>query len=98
MSYSNSSPYYTTNVKGNYLDIINYRSIPKLAEDIEYEILPQYQYRPDLLAYDLYDDAKLWWVFAVRNPNIIADPIFDMVPGIKIKLPKLETLKKYLGL
>ena len=97
-NYRTSSPYYSTPIKGFYLDVIDYRSIPKSTNDIEYEILPQYENRPDLLAYDLYDNANLWWVFAVRNPDIIKDPIFGMVSGIKIYLPTKETLRKSLGI
>ena len=57
-----------------------------------------YQYRPDLLALDLYEDSALWWVFAQRNPNVIKDPIWDFRAGIKIFLPKITTLKTALGI
>ena len=54
-------------------------------------------YRPDLLAYDLYGSIKLWWIFSQRNMDIIKDPIYDMVPGVKIFLPKSSNLTKTLG-
>jgi hypothetical protein len=95
-SYSSSSPYFTT-YAGAYLDIINFRNLPNLPSDVEYEILAQYQYRPDLLAYDLYGNQNLWWVFAVRNKDIIKDPVFDMYPGQKIRLPQKETILSVLG-
>lgn len=97
MGYSSTSPYFATSIQDNYLGVINFRNIPSLDSDIEYEILPQYENRPDLLAYDLYGDQNLWWVFAVRNKDIIKDPIFDLYPGQKIRLPTLETLKSVLG-
>lgn len=97
MSYSTTSPYFATKTTGSYLDVMTFRNIPSLDSDIEYEILSQYENRPDLLAYDLYGDPNLWWVFAVRNKDIIKDPIYDMYPGQKIKLPTLETLKSVLG-
>ena len=97
-TYKSTSPYYATVDTGSYLDIMQFRNFPSLPSDIEYEILPQYEYRPDLLAYDLYDDVDLWWVFAVRNKDIIKDPIYDMYAGQKIKIPLLETLKKSLNL
>lgn len=96
--YISTSPYFTTNDTGSFLDVISFRNIPLLVEDEDYEVLPPYEARPDLLAYDLYGDPRLWWVFAVRNKDIIRDPIFDMVSGVIIKLPKLETLKKTLGI
>jgi hypothetical protein len=58
-----------------------------------------YEFRPDLLAYDLYGDSKLWWVFAERNPNRLGeDPYFDFKTGVGIYVPKLSTLKTVLGI
>jgi hypothetical protein len=39
------------------------------------------------LAFDLYQDAKLWWVFAQRNRSILKDPIYDFSPGTTIFCP-----------
>lgn len=96
--YSKSSPYFSTGQFGSFLDLLEYRAIPKNAGDVEYSIDRVYQYRPDMLAYDLYGDAKLWWVFASRNPNVLKDPVFDFVPGKRIFIPKKETLVAKLGL
>jgi len=95
--YNKSSPYYTTSVTNNYLDVINFRDIPAQADDIYFEITKNYENRPDLLAYDLYKDVGLWWVFAVRNKSTIKDPVFDFTAGTKIYLPKITTLKTALG-
>ncbi len=54
-------------------------------------------YRPDLLAFDLYGDAQLWWVFTQRNMDVLEDPIFDFVPGKKIYIPKASGLRTVLG-
>ena len=97
-NYSKSSPYYATAKFGNFLDILEYRSIPKVASDVEYQIDAVYRFRPDLLAFDLYGDTGLWWVFASRNPNVLKDPIFDFYPGQVIFVPKKETLISTLGL
>jgi hypothetical protein len=56
-----------------------------------------YQYRPDLLAFDLYGDSRLWWVFYQRNPNTLMAPPLDFAAGVAIYLPKLSTLKSALG-
>jgi hypothetical protein len=96
--YSPTSPYYKTEIKKDYLDFIQFRNIPYYSDDPEYELDPKYEFRPDLLAYDLYNDTRLWWVFALRNKDIIKDPIFDMVSGVVIFLPKQNTLKTELGL
>jgi hypothetical protein len=97
-TYSKSSPYYNTEIVNNYLDIINFRDIPKEKDDILFEVTATYEHRPDLLAYDLYQDQKLWWVFALRNKSIIKDPVFDLVAGVKIYLPKASTLQRVLGI
>ena len=96
--YSKTSPYYTTELTGSYLDVINLRSIPNELDDLEFSITKQYEFRPDLLAYDLYGDSTLWWVFAVRNRSVIQDPTFDFIAGTVIYLPKLKTLRASLGL
>ena len=96
--YNSTSPYYSTQLKGGYLDVINFRNIPSNKDDVLFELTKQYEHRPELLANDLYGDVNLWWVFAVRNKNIIQDPVFDMVAGIKIYLPQKTSLDKALGI
>lgn len=96
--YNKYSPYGTTSVVNGYLDVINFRDIPGERDDVEFVITNTYENRPDLLAYDLYQDEKLWWVFAVRNKSKIKDPIFGMTAGLKIFLPKITTIKRVLGL
>ena len=97
-AYSNTSPYYTTIQSNGYLDIINFRDIPTNTDDVLFEITSAYEHRPDLLAYDLYQDVNLWWVFAIRNKGVIKDSIFDFVSGTKIYLPSPATIKTTLGL
>lgn len=99
MAYNQSSPYYTTEIVANdFLDIMENRSITSKMTDTYWEITATYNMRPDLLAYDLYNDSKLWWVFAQRNPNTLKDPLFDFVAGTSIYLPELTTLQTDLGL
>lgn len=97
-TYSKTSPYYTTSKFGKFMDVLNYRNISKQKSDVKYSIDKIYEFRPDLLAYDLYGDSALWWVFAARNPNILTDPLFDFKPGVVIFIPKKESLVKDLGL
>jgi hypothetical protein len=97
--YPATSPYYTTGIADNqFLDFMTQRPIPRDPSDVYYEIPLVYQYRPDMLAYDLYGDSRLWWVFAARNPNRLSkDPYFDFVAGLGIYVPKLSLLKQVLG-
>lgn len=97
--YSGTSPWFTTPIVNNtYLDYFKIRPVSAEADDYLYTIEPQYTHRPDLLAYDLYDSPKLWWVFAQRNMDIIRDPVFDFVPGTQIFLPKKSSLFAALGI
>ena len=93
-----ASPYYTTSKFGKFMDVLNYRNISKQKSDVKYSIDKIYEFRPDLLAYDLYGDSALWWVFAARNPNVLKDPLFDFVPGTVIYIPLKENLVIDLGL
>jgi hypothetical protein len=96
--YSKTSPYYDTILSGAFLELLTLRDLPLQTDDILFTVTQQYSNRPDLLAYDLYNDVNLWWVFAVRNKDIIKDPVFDMIPGQRIYLPKLSTINAVLGI
>ena len=96
-TYGATSPYYRTGYSQFFLDTMENRSIPKEADDTLMLINQTYQYRPDLLAYDLYSTSNLWWVFYQRNPNTLTAPPMDFKAGVQIYLPKLSTLRSVLG-
>lgn len=78
---------------------MNYTPIPMNPSDVYYTLTEVYQYRPDLLAYDLYNNAGLWWVFAARNPNVLGpDPYFNFKAGLSIYIPTIDTLTAVLGI
>jgi hypothetical protein len=95
--YGKLSPYYSTQLNGSYLDIVTFRNLLTESDDISFEITNQYEFRPNLLAYDLYGHSELWWVFSVRNKDLIKDPIYDLYAGRTIYLPKLSSLRSALG-
>jgi Base plate wedge protein 53 len=97
VQYNNLSPWFSTSVVRNYLDVLTIRPVSSEADDYLYTIEPQYTYRPDLLAFDLYGTKDLWWVFIQRNLDVLQDPVFDFVPGTQIYLPKNTSLKQVLG-
>lgn len=97
-AYSILSPWYDTQERQNYLDILSIRPVSAEPDDFLYTIESQYMYRPDLLAFDLYGESALWWVFTQRNMDVLEDPIFDFVPGKKIYIPKGSSLKTVLGI
>jgi hypothetical protein len=98
-NYGKTSPYGNTKLTtSGELGFFSIRPVPAEDDDILYTIEPQYSHRPDLLAYDLYNTSKLWWVFAQRNMDTIKDPVFDFEAGTKIFLPKKSKLKTELGI
>lgn len=96
--YSPTSPYYATSTRGRFLDVMTFRDIPKNSTDIEYIIDRVYEYRPDLLANDIYGDSRYWWIFSMRNPNAIQDPIFDFKVGTVIFIPTADVVRASLGI
>jgi hypothetical protein len=98
IAYDSTSPYFETGYSQFFLDVMVNRPIPKEDDDLTFVINTTYQYRPDMLAYDLYQNAALWWVFCQRNPNTLTAPPLDFVVGVQIFLPKMPTLKSALGI
>ena len=95
--YDATSPYFETGYSQFFLDSMVNRPIPKEDDDTMFTINLTYQYRPDLLAFDLYGTGALWWVFYQRNPNTLTAPPLDFAEGTTIFLPKVSTLKSALG-
>ena len=96
--YGKTSPWANTQIRNNqFLDTLRIRPVPAASDDVLYTVQPQFTHRPDLLAYSVYGNSKLWWVFAQRNMDVLKDPVFDLVPGVKIYLPKASQLQQYLG-
>lgn len=60
------------------------KPIPQTDYDKFTVIAPQYEYRPDLLANDVYGEPDLWW--RILQANRIWD-IFDFKAGKTIRIP-----------
>ena len=76
---------------------LNYNKLPVIKESISATTITlseKYNMRPDLLSYDLYGSVDFWWVFSLRNVNIIKDPINDFKPGVSIKAPSPQTIER----
>lgn len=98
IKYDGRSPYsqtIQTTKYIQYLDFWNPINISPSSEDKIFNLDPKYSNRPDLLSYDLYGSPQYWWVFAVRNPDVIKDPIYDFIPGITIYVPSSNSVGIY---
>ena len=80
----------------SYLDFWKGITIPPNASDLLINLDMKYNYRPDLLSYDQYGTPNLWWIFMIRNPDIIRDPIWDFKNGLNIYVPIKSTLTGYI--
>ena len=90
VEYRNDSPYANTNAYSYYLDILTPRRIPAKRDDVLHTLTLVHQNRPDLLAFDLYGNSNLWWVFM--------DPVWDFRAGVKFYIPKKDTVEAALGI
>lgn len=97
-NYSNKTPWFKTKIQNGYLGHLNIRPVSAEPDDYLYTIEPQYNFRPDLLAHDIYGSSKFWWVFTQRNMDVLRDPIFDFKVGTQIYIPKKSSLLMVLGL
>jgi hypothetical protein len=92
MARDKSSPYFRTQIIGDYLDVLDLPTIPSSDNDEYYTIENKYDRRPDLLANEVYGSTKLWWIFTKRNMNLIQDPINDFRAGLMIRIPQKSSV------
>ncbi|RYD66002.1 MAG: hypothetical protein EOP83_06105 [Verrucomicrobiaceae bacterium] len=74
-----------------------HRSIPPASTDTPYTVTAQYHERPDKLATDLYGSPHYWFVFMLRNMNVVRDPIYDLKEGANIFLPSAAQVHAIFG-
>lgn len=91
-----TSRYVNTPNKDYYLDLWNPVTIDASANDIVLTISSAHDKRPDLLSASLYGTPRYWWVFAIRNKNILIDPIFDFKAGTVISVPTKDRIEAIL--
>lgn len=87
------SPFLHTPIVGNYRDFLVKPFIDVSLDDTQYTIPKKYEFRPDRLAYELYNDESLYFVFQLRNMDILKDPIFDFKTGVVIMIPTARSVE-----
>ena len=73
----------TTN--NRYYKNIEYPEIPVAPNDVY--IISKSTDRVELLAFDYYNDEKLWWIISKANPGKIKRDSFFIDPGLQIRIP-----------
>lgn len=97
VNYASSSQYYNTDQTSWSLGLWRKTNIPLDVTDTIITLTSRYDYNPGLLAYELYGDQKLWWVFVILNPDVLIDPIYDFKSGLQIRYPSKSRLSNYIG-
>ncbi|SOK58512.1 hypothetical protein [Yersinia phage fHe-Yen9-04] len=94
--YSQYSPYAKT-TQTWYLEYNLPAPLYPADSDIEYTIPNQYDEQPWRLAKNLYGNERLYYVFALLNPNLLVDPIYDFKSGTTILIPTLQRVQNWLN-
>ena len=91
-----TSLYKKTNSNTYYLGYYKPINIPFDSSDIIIIVDSKYNHKPGKLAYDLYNNERLGWVFSYFNRDKINDIIFDLNEGMSIRIPTKQRLYNYL--
>lgn len=94
VQYKSNSPYVNTPQTSWYLDFYEDPSLIVSNDDPLIIVEPKYEYRPDLLSFELYGTPRYWWVFQLRNMNSMTDPIWDLKTGLEIYVPSQDSIKR----
>ena len=94
--YQPGSPYALTQQTSTYLDIWNPPYIVPGASDQILTVSARHTHRPDLLSFDLYATPRLWWTFSMLNPDLLKDPIYDLVASMEIRVLDKVTAQSFL--
>ena len=97
MDYDRYSPYKNTSQTSWYLDIYNPIKIVEADDDEFFTIPAEYNCKPMAYAKYKYNSERLYYIFAITNPDIIKDPIYDFKVGVKIRVPTYERIQKLFG-
>ena len=63
--------------------------------DYYFTIPEKYNQKPGNMAYELYGDARLYWIFTYFNQDQIEDPIFGVRAGLTIRVPDKQRLLNF---
>ena len=68
-----------------YYKNLKYPNIPFRSNDIY--VLTTVGDRLDSIAYQFYNDVRLWWIIATANPQTIRRDSYNLKPNLEIRIP-----------
>ena len=71
--------------KRRYYNTLLDPEIPLQSDDIY--VITTYGDRLDLLSWNYYSDASLWFIIAAANPGLRKDSLY-LEPGIQLRIPR----------
>jgi len=74
-----------TSERKRYYKSLRYPEIPLSINDTY--VITTVGDRLDSIAYQFYNDVRLWWVIATANPNKIRRDSYNLKPNLEIRIP-----------
>ncbi len=93
MAAKRQSPWSEVRLEGRFTGPYIHKSVPMATDDFTHIVTERQHQAPDLLAYDLYGDWRLWWLIPVLNE--LEDPTFDLQAGMTIRCPSVTRARLY---
>lgn len=94
-NYSNNSPWAKVSQTW-YLGYTIPAYMTTADSDTSYTIPSKYNLQPYRLSKELYGTEELYYIFALLNPDILQDPVYDFVTGLTIQVPEPSRVRQYL--
>lgn len=94
-NYNNNSPWAKVQ-QSWYLDYTIPAYFTDADSDTSYTIPNTHDCQPWKLSKELYGTEELYYIFALLNPDLLQDPVYDFSTGKTIKVPEPQRVRQYL--
>ena len=80
---------------GNYVPmLLEVGEIPRSQNDLYVQVTSGYEYRLDLISFEIYGTTKLWWAIALANNRY--DLFNYPQSGDTVRVPAIQTIQQYI--
>jgi hypothetical protein len=97
INFNTNNPYYNTPQTSWFTGPWTNKTILPNVGDRRMIIEPKYNFRPQNMSQDLYNNPAYYWVLWLRNIDIIKSPILDFTTGKTIIVPSPEYVRELFG-